>query len=217
MPQPEIEPDTMTIRIIVADDHPVVRDGLVAILGTQPDFLVVGEAAAGASALAQVQAERPDILLLDLAMPELDGVAVLQRLKAAGSPTRSLVFTAFDTDERILGAVRAGAQGYLLKGAPREELFSAIRTIHAGGSTLQPLVASKLLRQVQSPVAALLTERENAVLRLLASGMPNKLIAAELGITQRTAKFHVSAILQKLGAHNRTEAVTLARGRGLIE
>jgi DNA-binding NarL/FixJ family response regulator len=214
MPQPEIEPAIMTIRIVVADDHPVVRDGLVAILGTQPDFLVVGEAADGASALAQVQAERPDILLLDLAMPLLDGVAVLQRLQAAGSPTRSLVFTAFDTDERILGAVRAGAQGYLLKGAPRDELFSAI---HAGGSTLQPIVASKLLRQVQAPVAAALTEREAEVLRLLASGMPNKLIAAELGITQRTAKFHVSAILQKLGAHNRTEAVTLARGRGLSE
>jgi DNA-binding NarL/FixJ family response regulator len=217
MPQPEIEPAIMTIRIVVADDHPVVRDGLVAILGTQPDFLVVGEAADGASALAQVQAERPDILLLDLAMPVLDGVAVLQRLQAAGSPTRSLVFTAFDTDERILGAVRAGAQGYLLKGAPRDELFNAIRTIHAGGSTLQPIVASKLLRQVQAPAAAALTERENAVLRLLVSGMPNKLIAAELGITQRTAKFHVSAILQKLGARNRTEAVTLARGRGLIE
>ena len=217
MPQPELDQTAAPIRIVVADDHPVVRDGLVAILGTQPDFLVVGEAADGASALAQVQAERPDILLLDLAMPELDGVAVLQRLKVAGSPTRSLVFTAFDTDERILGAVRAGAQGYLLKGAPREELFSAIRTIHAGGSTLQPIVASKLLRQVQSPLAALLTEREGEVLRLLASGMPNKLIAAELGITQRTAKFHVSAILQKLGARNRTEAVTLARGRGLIE
>lgn len=209
--------DSMPIRIVVADDHPVVRDGLVAILGTQPDFLVVGEAADGAGALAQVAAERPDILLLDLAMPGLDGVAVLQRLQAAASPTRSLVFTAFDTDERILGAVRAGAQGYLLKGAPREELFGAIRTIRAGGSTLQPIVASKLLRQVQSPGAAALTERESEVLRLLASGLPNKLIAAELHITQRTAKFHVSAILHKLGARNRTEAVTLARGRGLIE
>ena len=207
----------MPTRIVVADDHPVVRDGLVAILGTQPDFLVVGEAADGAAALAQVEAQRPDILLLDLAMPGLDGVAVLQRLQAAGSPTRSLVFTAFDTDERILGAVRAGAQGYLLKGAPREELFSAIRTIHAGGSTLQPIVASKLLRQVQAPDAAALTERESEVLRLLASGLPNKLIAAELNITQRTAKFHVSAILHKLNASNRTEAVSLARGRGLID
>ncbi|HYF65392.1 MAG TPA: response regulator transcription factor [Herpetosiphonaceae bacterium] len=218
MPNQAPEHNAAPIRIVVADDHPVVRDGLVAILGTQPDFLVVGEAADGAGALAQVAAERPDILLLDLAMPGLDGVAVLQRLQASGSPTRSLVFTAFDTDERILGAVRAGAQGYLLKGAPREELFSAIRTIRAGGSTLQPLVASKLLRQVQAPAAAAaLTEREAEVLRLLASGLPNKLIAAELSITQRTAKFHVSAILQKLGARNRTEAVTLARGRGLID
>ena len=127
------------------------------------------------------------------------------------------MFTAFDTDERILGAIRAGAQGYLLKGAPRDELFSAIRTIHAGGSTLQPIIASKLMRQVQTPNNIVLSERETAVLRLIAAGLPNKLIAAQLSITQRTVKFHVSAILAKLGAHNRTEAVALARSRGLIE
>ena len=205
------------IRILVADDHPVVRDGLVAILSTQADFAVVGEAGDGATALAQVHATQPDVLLLDLAMPSVDGVAVLQQLGQTNSPTRVLVFTAFDTDERILGAIRAGAQGYLLKGAPRDELFSAIRTIHAGGSTLQPIIASKLMRQVQTPNSVALSERETAVLRLIAAGLPNKLIAAQLSITQRTVKFHVSAILAKLGAHNRTEAVALARSRGLIE
>ena len=205
------------IRILVADDHPVVRDGLVAILSTQADFAVVGEAGDGATALAQVHALQPDVLLLDLAMPSVDGVAVLQQLGQNTSLTRTLVFTAFDTDERILGAIRAGAQGYLLKGAPRDELFSAIRTIHAGGSTLQPIIASKLMRQVQTPNSVALSERETAVLRLIAAGLPNKLIAAQLSITQRTVKFHVSAILAKLGAHNRTEAVALARSRGLIE
>ena len=204
------------IRILVADDHPVVRDGLVAILSTQADFAVVGEAGDGATALAQVHATQPDVLLLDLAMPSVDGVAVLQQLGQTNSPTRVLVFTAFDTDERILGAIRAGAQGYLLKGALRDELFSAIRTIHAGGSTLQPIIASKLMRQVQTPNNIVLSERETAVLRPIAAGLPNKLIAAQLTITQRTVKFHVSAILAKLGADNRTEAVALARSRGLI-
>ena len=205
------------IRILVADDHPVVRDGLVAILSTQADFAVVGEAGDGATALAQVHATQPDVLLLlDLAMPSVDGVAVLQQLGQTNSPTRVLVFTAFDTDERILGAIRAGAQGYLLKGALRDELFSAIRTIHAGGSTLQPIIASKLMRQVQTPNNIVLSERETAVLRPIAAGLPNKLIAAQLTITQRTVKFHVSAILAKLGAHNDTEAVALARSRGLI-
>ncbi len=207
----------MTIRIVVADDHPVVRDGLVAILSTQPDFAVVGEAGDGAAALAQVTALQPDVLLLDLEMPGLDGVAVLQDLNRRGAGVRVLVFTAFDTDERILGAVRAGAAGYLLKGAPRDELFSAVRVLHAGGSTLQPLVASKLIRQVQAPAATIgLTEREAEVLGLIAQGLPNKLIAAQLSISQRTVKFHVSAILEKLGAGNRTEAVSLARGHGLL-
>ncbi|MBA3469419.1 MAG: response regulator transcription factor [Herpetosiphonaceae bacterium] len=207
----------MTIRIVVADDHPVVRDGLVAILSTQPDFAVVGEAGDGAAALAQVTALQPDVLLLDLEMPGLDGVAVLQDLNRRGAGVRVLVFTAFDTDERILGAVRAGAAGYLLKGAPRDELFSAVRVLHAGGSTLQPLVASKLIRQVQAPTATIgLTEREAEVLGLIAQGLPNKLIAAQLSISQRTVKFHVSAILEKLGAGNRTEAVSLARGHGLL-
>src|SRR5260370_317967 len=142
------------IRIVVADDPPVVRDGLVAILGTQPDFAVIGEAATGDDVLRGVAALGPDVLLLDLELPEMDGVEALRVLRGQGSVVRVLVFTAFDTDDRILAALRAGAQGYLLKGAPREELFQAIRVVHAGGSLLQPVVASRLLRQMGEAAGA---------------------------------------------------------------
>jgi DNA-binding NarL/FixJ family response regulator len=208
------------ITIFLADDHPVVRDGLRAILETQPDFAVIGESGDGADTVAQVAALRPDVLLLDLEMPEADGVEVLRRLKAAGSSTRVLVFTAYDSDERILAAIQAGAQGYLLKGAPREQVFDAIRVVHGGGSLLQPAVASKLLKRVQSgsdhAAPDSLTAREIEVLRQLAQGRANKQIAAQLGISERTVKFHVSAIFRKLDAVNRTEAVTIAAQRGLI-
>ncbi len=138
----------MSIRILVADDHPVVRDGLVAILSTQPDFEVVGTAANGREVVAQFDQLNPDVLLLDLEMPEMDGVEALKALHGQGIDVRVIVFTAFDTDERILGAVQAGAQGYLLKGAPREELFEAIRIVNGGGSLLQPIVMSKLLHHI---------------------------------------------------------------------
>ncbi|MBA3823779.1 MAG: response regulator transcription factor [Ktedonobacterales bacterium] len=206
------------IRILVADDHPIVRDGLVAILSTQADFAVVGEAGDGADAVQKVLALQPDIVLLDLAMPQLDGVAVLQHLAAAGSLARAIVFTAYDTDERIVGAVKAGAQGYLLKGTPRDEIFRAIRIVYAGGSLLEPLVASKLLRRVSHPTSALteLTPREHQVLGLLARGFANKAIARELTISERTVKFHVTALMRKFGAGNRTEVVTLAAQQGIL-
>lgn len=221
------------IRILLADDHPIVREGLRAVLETQPNFEVIAEAASGDEALRLALELQPDILLLDLEMPILDGVETIRRLRQRQPASRVIVFTAFDNDERIIHAVQAGANGYLLKGAPREEIFTAIRITMQGGSLLQPVVASKLLRHIgqqQQPVASLpihslagtgppyepLTERELEVLKLLAQGLPNKEIAAQLVISERTAKFHVSSIMGKLGATNRTEAVSLAAQRGLI-
>ena len=208
------------IRILIADDHPIVRDGLTAVLGPQPDFEIVGAASDGEETLRQVAALRPDVLLLDLEMPRLDGVETLRRLAVDGRSTPTIVFTAFDTDDRIVEAVRAGAQGYLLKGAPREELFNAIRVVQAGGSLLQPVIASRLLNRLNQdrqtdPDA--LTAREVEVIHLLAQGLPNKEIATRLVITERTVKFHVGSILSKLGARNRTEAVAVARTRGIIK
>lgn len=207
------------IRIVVADDHPIVRDGLVAVLGTQPDFAVVGQAGDGAEAVRLALELRPDILLLDLAMPVLDGVGVLQQLAAAASVTRAIVFTAYDTDERIVRAVQAGAQGYLLKGAPREDLFRAVRGVYAGGSLLEPLVAFKLLRRVSQPgqTGMALTPREAEVLELLARGQANKTIARTLGISERTVKFHLTALMRKFDAGNRTEVVARAAQQGFVQ
>jgi DNA-binding NarL/FixJ family response regulator len=235
------------IRILLADDHPIVREGSRAVLETQPDFEVVGEAANGDEALRLAMELQPDILLLDLEMPVRDGVETIRQLTRRLPSLRILVFTAFDDEERIISAVQAGAHGYLLKGAPREEIFKAIRVTMEGGSLLQPVVASKLLHHMgqqgdsrgnvggggrfsgsheaagivgRAGMDAVpfeeLTERELEVLRLLAQGMPNKEIAAHLVISERTAKFHVSSIMGKLGATNRTEAVSLAAQRGLI-
>jgi DNA-binding NarL/FixJ family response regulator len=206
-----------SIRILVADDHPIVRDGLVAVLETQPDFEVVGQAGTGPETVERCALLEPDVVLLDLEMPEMDGVETLRRLRAR-SDVRVIVFTAFDTDERIVQAVQAGAQGYLLKGVPREDVFNAVRVVHAGGALLQPVIASKLLRQVgQDAAPDALTGRETDVLRLMARGLTNKEIAAELVITERTVKFHVSSILDKLDAANRTEAVRLAAQQGLVD
>ena len=210
------------IRIVVVDDHPVVREGLVAMLQTQPDFEVVAEAGTGVEALRVIERFGPDVVLLDLELPGVDGVGVLRRLRERATASRVIVFTVFDTDDRITSAVEAGAAGYLLKGAPRSDLFAAIRVVHAGGSLLQPLVASTVLRHVArrdqnaSPNTVSLTPREQSVIDLLARGKSNKEIAATLGVTERTAKFHVSAIFTKLGVSNRTEAVTRAVHAGLV-
>lgn len=210
------------VRILVADDHPIVRDGLVAVLNTQPDFTVIGEAGTGAEVVRRVAELAPDVLLLDLEMPEGDGVEALRRIQEQGATTRAIVFTAFDTDERILAAIRAGAQGYLLKGIPREDIFRAIRAVSAGGSLLSPVIVSRLLHHVSGAATVsdahtvTLTPRESETLRLLGRGMQNKEIAAHLGVRERTVKFHIAALMRKLGAGNRTEVVTLATQRGLL-
>ncbi|HZO73326.1 MAG TPA: response regulator transcription factor [Ktedonobacteraceae bacterium] len=217
------------VRILLADDHPIVREGLRNLLETQPDFEVIAECANGEEAVRKVTQLHPDVLLLDLEMPVMDGVETIRRLHQQPGMPRIIVFTAFDDDERIIHAIQAGANGYLLKDAPREEIFKAIHVAMSGGSLLQPVVASKLLHHVGQqqqrniPIRGSmpmqveeLTERELEVLRLLAQGMPNKEIATHLIISERTAKFHVSSIMGKLGATNRTEAVSLAVQRGLI-
>jgi DNA-binding NarL/FixJ family response regulator len=209
------------IRILVADDHPMLREGLVAVLGTQPDLDVIGEAADGSELVRLAERLEPDVILLDLEMPGMDGVAALEKLREAGSEARAIVFTAYDTDERILSSLRAGAKGYLLKGASRAELFGAIRTVHSGGSLLQPVVTSRLLDHMShertTPEPDPLTPRELEVLALLAHGLKNAEIADRLFIGERTVKFHVSSILAKLGADNRTEATRIAISQRLIE
>jgi DNA-binding NarL/FixJ family response regulator len=206
------------IRILVADDHPMLREGLIAVLSTQPDFDIIGEAADGAEVVRLAEALRPDVILLDLEMPDVDGVAALEGLRDAVSAARAIVFTAYDTDERILRSLRAGARGYLLKGASRQEIFDAVRTVHAGGSLLEPGVTTRLLDHVREggEQAEPLTPRELEVLALISEGLHNSEIAGRLFVTERTVKFHVSSILAKLGADNRTEAVALAARRGLI-
>ena len=209
------------IRIVVADDHPVVRAGLVMMLDTQPDMQVIGEAADGVEAVARVTALTPDVVLMDLEMPGLDGPRAIERIHATQPETRILVLTAYDTDERILQAVQAGARGYLLKGAPRDEIFQAVRVIHAGGSLLQPAIATKLLNRVGDLLRGereeTLTERELQVLELMAKGYRNKEIAKELFITERTVKFHANILFQKLDVDSRTEAVSQALQRGIIK
>lgn len=204
------------IRIVLADDHLVVREGLAAILALDDGLEVVGEAASGPDAVETCKRTRPDVVLLDLQMPGDGAPATIAAVREASPKTRVIVFTAFDDDDLIVAAVRAGIDGYLLKGTGREELFAAIRTVAAGGSLLQPAIASKLLARVGDD-DAVLTPRESEVIGLLAKGLSNKEIAGVLDISERTAKFHVSALLRKLDAENRTEAVTRAVQLGIVE
>lgn len=204
------------VRILVADDHPMLREGLAAVLSTRPDFEIAGEAKNGKEVVERVKSLSPDVVLLDLEMPEMDGVQALEALQKEGVEAKAIVFTAYDTDERILGALRAGAKGYLLKGSARKDIFDAIETVASGGSLLSPDITSRLLASMTSGPLETPTPRETEVLRLLAKGMPNREIASELYISERTVKFHVSSLLAKLGAENRTEAVAIAREKKLL-
>ncbi len=208
------------IRLLIVDDHPVVRTGLRGMFETDPGFVVVGEAADGAQAIEQVQAARPDLVLMDLQMPVLDGVAATARIRQLPNPPPVLVLTTFDSDNQILRAIEAGAAGYLLKDAPRETLFAAVRSAVAGGSPLAPSVAARLMhRLVPGPRAGgeALSGRELEVVALVARGASNKEIAHALHISEATIKTHLAHIFEKLGVSDRTSAVTRAIEQGLIE
>jgi len=205
------------IRILIVDDHPVVREGLMAVLEGIPDIRVVGTAQSAEEALAAIKTVRPDIVLLDLELPGMSGIDAIPRLIAGGDHVRVIVLTAYDTEERVLGAIRAGAGGYLLKGAAAAEIVHAIRAVREGGSYLTPRVATQVMAQVVSRGrSGVLSEREREVLRLIAQGQSNKQIGRQLSITERTVKFHVTSIFNKLGTDNRAQAIAVAARRGLL-
>ena len=209
------------IRILIADDHPVVREGLFAMLSRQSDFEVVGEARDGVEAVNKAKELSPEVVLMDLRMPELDGVEAMNQIKSAKPNTKFIILTTYSDDDYIFRGIEAGARGYLLKDAPREELFKAIRAVHRGESLIQPVVASKVLDRLtelsrRAPSGEELSERELEVLRLIAKGAANKEIGVELSIAQSTVKTHISTIFQKLGVTDRTEAVTEALKKDII-
>jgi DNA-binding NarL/FixJ family response regulator len=205
------------IRLFVIDDHPVVREGLVASLEDEPEFEVVGAAESYEEAQPLILTRRPDVILLDLQLPGIGGLKAIPRLVESRPDVRILVFTAYDTDEQVLEAIRSGARGYLLKGAPMEEIARAIRAVHDGESYLQPRIASKVMAGLFPEKRTVeLTGRQHEVLRLVADGQTNGQIAIALHISERTVKFHVTTILQKLGADNRAHAVAIAAERNLL-
>ncbi|MET9870258.1 response regulator transcription factor [Streptomyces sp. NPDC006386] len=205
-----------TIRVLLADDHPVVRDGLAAMLATQPDLTVVGEAANGAEALHRTASLAPDVVLMDLQMPGMDGIAATAAIRAAHPEVRVLILTTYDTDADITAAVDAGAVGYLLKDTGRHELCEAVRTAARGGAALSPTVAAKVLAHMRGDRVAGLSGRELEVLSAVARGQSNKQIARALRLSEATVKTHLLHIYTKLDVGDRTAAVTAALGRGII-
>ena len=204
------------IRLIIADDHPVVRTGLQGMLAGQPDLEVAGEATTGIEAVDLVEKLRPDVVLMDLRMPEMDGVTAISAIKALQPEVHVLVLTTYDTDADILPAIEAGATGYLLKDAPRDELFRAIRAAARGEAVLAPGVAARLMDRMRAPAEEALSAREIEVLSLVAQGESNKGIARQLHISEATVKTHLVHIYDKLGVADRTAAVTTALQRGIL-
>jgi DNA-binding NarL/FixJ family response regulator len=208
-----------SIRVLVADDHPLVRQGLRAYLSLQPDLEVVGEATGGDEAILRARALGPDVILMDLLMPGLDGVEAMRRLGEEAPASRVVVVTSASDEDHVLAAMRAGASGYVLKDAPPADVVAAVRRAVEGGAVIDPNVAPVLLREARREHAPdpleTLTPREREVLALVARGLPNKAIATELGVAEKTVKSHVSNVLRKLGVHDRTQAALLAARAGL--
>ncbi|MEU7629755.1 response regulator transcription factor [Nocardia sp. NPDC049220] len=215
----------MPITVLVVDDQELMRMGLKMVLGAHPDIEVIGEAANGAAAVARAAELRPDVVLMDVRMPVVDGVAATSRIVGAGHGSRVLVMTTFDLDEHALGALRAGASGFLLKDTPPEDLISAIRSVAAGDAVVSPKVTKRLLgrliaedpaRMRDPGVLAVLTVREREVLEQIAAGRSNAEIAAQLYLSEATVKTHVGRVLTKLGLRDRVQAVVLAYETGLV-
>jgi DNA-binding NarL/FixJ family response regulator len=211
------------IRVMIVDDHPVVRNGLIGMFEGEAGFEVVGDAGDGAEAVRRAGALEPDVILMDLRMPEMDGVTAISTLAAAGSPARVLVLTTYDTDSDVLSAIEAGATGYLLKDAPPAELFRAVRSAASGEAVLSPAVATRVVGQmrgaggsVSSPAGEPISARELEVLELVARGASNRDAAARLFISEATVKTHLMHIYSKLGVNDRAAAVAEAFDRGLL-
>jgi DNA-binding NarL/FixJ family response regulator len=204
------------ISLLIVDDHPVVRDGLRGMFSADPRFQVLGEAGDGAEAIAVAERLRPDVILMDLRMPNTDGVTAIRELARRGVPARVLVLTTYETDHDVLPAIDAGATGYLLKDAPREELFRAVEAAARGQAVLSPAVATRLMGQVRQPAAEALSQRELEVLELIAQGSTNREAARQLFISEATVKTHLLHVYAKLGVNDRAAAVATAFSRGYL-
>ncbi|WP_439902773.1 response regulator [Microbacterium azadirachtae] len=205
------------LTLLVVDDHPVVRDGIVGMVGSADDITVIGEASDGAEAVAVARVHAPDVVLMDLRMPRMDGVAALREFARLGIVSRVVVLTTFDADADVLPAIAAGATGYLLKDASRDELLHAIRAAAAGRTVLAPEVASRLVDRVRTPEAALLTPRELEILGLIADGATNRAAGDRLHLSEATVKTHLLSIYGKLGVGDRAAAVAEGFRRGLLD
>jgi DNA-binding NarL/FixJ family response regulator len=202
------------IRILTVDDHPLLREGIASLVGTQPDMAIVGEASNGREAIDQFRKHRPDITLMDLRMADMNGIEAIMQIHSEFRDAKIIVLTTYSGDAQIFRALKAGAQGYLLKGLLRKELLETIRAVHAGKKRISPEVASQVAEYATDSA---LTAREIDILQLIAQGNANKLVADRLSISEDTVKAHVRSILSKLGANDRTHAVTIALKRGIID
>jgi two-component system, NarL family, response regulator len=203
-----------SIRVLVVDDHPIVRQGLVSILEDEPDMAIVGQASDGHEAIAQFRLHQPDVVLLDLRMPQLGGVEVITAVRAEAPEANIIMLTIYDTDEAIYQGLRAGARAYLLKDTPCDEILEVIRAVYEGRRYISAMVGEKLAARMDKPM---LSDRERQVIAEMAKGKNNREIGAALSITEHTVRFHVNNVLSKLGANDRAHAIVLALRQGIVQ